>query len=51
MLTRGYGAKDFSDFRETYGKERTIMLINQAIDSISDMIEYSKQLNKQTLWI
>ena len=51
MLTRGYGTKDFSDFRETYGKERTIMLINQAIDSISDMIEYSKQLNKQTLWI
>lgn len=56
MLTRGrygkpdYGVKDFSDFRDAYGKERTKELINQAIESLSDFIEYSKKLNAKK-WI
>ena len=55
MLTRGkynkpdYGVKDISDFRETYGKQKTLDLINKSIDHLSDFIEYSKQLNK-ILW-
>lgn len=55
MLTRGkynkpdYGVKDISDFREMYGKQKTLDLINKSIDHLSDFIEYSKQLNK-VLW-
>ena len=55
MLTRGrygkpdYGVKDISDFRETYGKQKTLDLINKSIEHLSDFIEYSKQLNK-VLW-
>jgi hypothetical protein len=55
MLTRGrygrpdYGVKDISDFREMYGKQKTLDLINKSIEQLSDFIEYSKQLNK-ILW-
>ena len=55
MLTRGkygkpdYGVKDISDFREMYGKQKTLDLINKSIVQLSDFIEYSKQLNK-ILW-
>ena len=57
MLTRGrygkpdYGVKDFSDFRELYGRDKTIALINETISSLSDFIEYSKNLSQLTKWI
>lgn len=55
MLTRGrfgmpdYGVKDLTDFREVYGKDKTKELINQAIESMQEAIDYSKKLNSK-IW-
>lgn len=50
MFTRGwygsvdYGVKDFSDFREAYGFDKTIEVIKTAFDYYEDCFEYSNKL-------
>lgn len=57
MLTRGrfgmpdYGVKDISDFRERYGYQKTFDLLESAIDSLWEELEYSNRLNtNQLVW-
>lgn len=57
MLTRGrygkpdYGVKDISDFRERYGRDTTLKIINQAMEYLQDRIDSVNQYRKEILWI
>lgn len=57
MLTRGrygkpdYGVKDISDFREQYGRDLTMNLIKQGLESLSDRIEDINNYRRSILWI
>lgn len=57
MLTRGrfgkpnYGAKDISDFREAFGREATLQIMNKAVDYLSDRFEDLENQRQQLLWI
>jgi hypothetical protein len=35
-IPRKYGAKDISDFYKMYGREKTIELVNQALNSLNE---------------
>ena len=58
MMTKGrfkqpnFGVKDFSEFREVFGREQTIRLIQSIIDKHLDDIEYFNNYNYNSLkWI
>ena len=57
MLTRGkygqpdYGVKDISDFREAYGYNKTKLLINEALNYLSNRIEDANKTRQNCLWI
>lgn len=50
MFTRGwfgsidYGSKDFSDFRENYGRDKTLEIIKETFDKYAECFEYSNKL-------
>jgi hypothetical protein len=58
MFTRGrfnqpdFGVKDFTEFRETYGTEKTKALIINTFDKYKELFTYIDNLNKQAIkWI
>lgn len=58
MFTKGrfnqpdYGVKDFSDFRDTYGRDKTFGLINSVIDTYRDDLNTIVEYNYNSLkWI
>lgn len=57
MLTRGrygkpdYGVKDISDFREVYGRDNTMQLINQSLDYLSDRFEDLDKQREELKWL
>lgn len=57
MLTRGrfgkpdYGVKDISDFREQYGRDLTMKLIFQALDTLQERIDSINKYRREILWI
>lgn len=50
MFTKGwygsvdYGTKDFSDFRESYGRDKTLDIIKEVFDKYSECFDYSNKL-------
>lgn len=58
MFTKGnhkqpdFGVKDMSEFRETYGKEKSIALIQSVLSKYQDLLDYYNKYNYESLkWL